>query len=202
MERTLALLLSAAALASPAGCVAVGGGWADNWSVPAPMAEPDRYTGVDFSLSAPFVTLGHYRYRSDEEKLTANYVAHDLGFWQLARLGVIDPGRARWWPVLKPVLGKYRWSQSPDGSGLLTGMKVGAGVVLDDRRSIWLLTFEYGWLRLHDAVADNDARLQTARFALVWVPNVGPMVSPDTGRRGPDRGCRIAGVPGVGARPW
>ncbi|MHC4503583.1 MAG: hypothetical protein ACYTFI_09780 [Planctomycetota bacterium] len=166
MKHALGLLFSAAVLVSPTGCffVGAGGGWADNWSVPAPMAEPDRYTGVEFPLLLAPMTFGLYHLFDSDESFTAPYVTCDLAM--LVALVERDP---KWWPVFKPLVGTYHWSESPEETGLLTGLKVGAGIpIARPGDSSVYITFEYGWLKAHDAVGDHDARFQTAT-AGIWV---------------------------------
>jgi hypothetical protein len=176
MRHTLPLLLSAAALVSPVGCIrertvlGVGGGWADDWSVPASMVQPDRYSGVNVSF-APFIwltpTLGLHYYFDGDDTFTAPYITYDLGAW--AAMGT---GWWHCWPVLKPLIGGYHWSESPEETGLLTGLSVGAGMLLyrrDDMSGFWLFAFEYGWFNAHDTIGDHDARFETGRIALDYV---------------------------------
>jgi hypothetical protein len=138
------------------------------------MAEPDRYSGLDFSFILPIPpipTVGVYQYFDSGDRLSAPYVACDLGMVASALIRRRDHN-AGWWPIVKPLVGRYDWSVSPEETGLLTGLKVGVGARVPGGREgpLCLVTFEYGWLKAHDAVGDHDARLQAARFAIILVP--------------------------------
>jgi len=121
MRHNLALLLSAVVFVSSAGCLfprlKVGGSWANSWSAPAPMAKPDRYSGVDVSFTPTLwgPALGLYHCVDGDERFTAPYVTYNLG-------------QAWGMPIFKPLIGRYHWSHSPEETGLLTGLKVGAGI--------------------------------------------------------------------------
>ena len=113
-----------------------------------------------------FPVFGLYHYFDTDESFTAPYVAADLGPAVPFLVHGLD-WDGNWWPVLKPVVGWYRWSESPEGRGLLTGFNVGvAARVSGWERVLWFVSYEHGWFKAHDAVGEDDASFQTARFGV------------------------------------
>ncbi|MHC4202518.1 MAG: hypothetical protein ACYSU0_21210 [Planctomycetota bacterium] len=187
MRHNLALLLIAAALVSPVGCLgespmfAVGGGRVDDWSVPAPMQEPGEYSGVNVSLTPDVLSgipaLGLYRYFDGDERLTGPYVTYNFG--GLAWLALLRNEEAMaLCPIVNPVIGLYHWSESPEGVGLLTGVKLGVGALIhfggETGDSTLFLTYDHGWLKAHDAFGDHDAEFQTRTVAILYIVKLAP----------------------------
>ncbi|MHC4199997.1 MAG: hypothetical protein ACYSU0_08405 [Planctomycetota bacterium] len=184
MKHNLALLLCVAALVSPVGClgempiIAVGGGGVDDWSVPAPMQEPDKYSGVNVSLTPDALTgipaLGLYRYFDEDEYLTGPYVTYNFG--ALAWLGLFqNPDALVVCPIVNPVIGLYEWPEAPEGAGLLTGIKVGVGVFIAEMgEAALLLTYDHGWFKAHDAVGGRDAEFETRTVAILFAVELEP----------------------------
>ncbi|MHC4199998.1 MAG: hypothetical protein ACYSU0_08410 [Planctomycetota bacterium] len=178
MRHNLALLLSALAAVSPVGCLgkaplfAVGVGRVDDWSVPAPMQQPDKYSGVNVSLTpdtgSGIPALGLYRYFDGGERLTGPYMTYNFG--ALAWLGLFqDPEALVVSPIVNPVIGFYEWSESPRGTGLLTGVKLGVGVAVGlVGEGVLLLTYDHGWFKAHDAARGHDAEFETRTVAILY----------------------------------
>ncbi len=86
----------------------------------------------------------------------------DLGAWLFNYDGVLGVA-----PSVRPVVGAWAWSDSPERFGLASGWRI--GVTYMPRKGRYpMVRIEYGWITCHDTSGDDNAKLKSLAFSVAW----------------------------------
>jgi hypothetical protein len=150
------------------GYMRTGAGAAINWSVPGDFEDPPPYWRADVSWTSetPWgLTFGTTIAGGEGDAvLSTLYGGWDLfGLLGLFGSSMRDPWPVSPYPIVKPVLGIWCWSESPEDAGLLVGCEVGLFITIPSRgsRRGRGITLEYGWWNLVGADGNDSARFDT-----------------------------------------
>jgi len=129
------------------------------WNVPSGIAMPGTYWGAEWDWIsielAPGLGMGVSYFGGDSgEDFTSASFSFDIG---LAASHAVT-GHASRWLVVRPEVGWWYWSESPQEDGLLIGIALGfAGLVGEKDTQRHFLGVEFKWQRLDEVTGDEAA---------------------------------------------
>jgi len=166
------LILSAGLLTFAAGCGgqrSLNAGYMLAGAVPPGAPGKLTFVGADVSYSGPSCGAAGAGYAEDSgESMTLVYAHYDLGERFSGIFGITGLGAGGMPGLLlslRPTIGYWRWSQSPEDSGVMLGFRTGlkARLGVKARTSAIL---EIGWHKFFDTDGDEDTEVRTMVLAL------------------------------------
>lgn len=140
-------------------------GSAHGWSLPGQVDEPDVAFGLDVNYA---FGPGLFAYFAEDHPLVGAYVSiQPIRFLSVMWGAEWNGNYDVMWIDVEPLFGTWWWDSSPEGHGMLTGLKLVLGHGLPGPRHRNSFAIKTGAVWLNDFSGGQDALVWTTGSSLV-----------------------------------